>query len=243
MLDDSGRVFSDFGYKTIDKAGTTAVIAESFDISDWPAGRYRLRITATDLLSQQKDSQQVLVTVLEPSTVVASAEVIDEPQPYDTLSLEVQLRLVAYTLTPVEEEALKTLNPVGKKNFLKQYWREHDSDPKTAVNETLIEAVERYEYANYNFSTNAEKTNGWKTDRGRIYMTYGPWEERDDIEAPRVGNPFVIWWYHSIREGSVFVFEDLQGFRDYTLVHSNVEGERYSQEWEDILRDQRYNWY
>jgi GWxTD domain-containing protein len=241
VFDDSGRVYSDLGYKSVEKAGTSAVIAESFDIAGWPVGTYRLRITATDLLSQQSDSQQVAVTIFAPEVaaeIPAAAVVFD---PYDTLSPEVQLRLVDYLLTPVEKDALKSLNRQGRPSFLAQFWRANDSDPNTAVNETRLEAIERYEYANHNFSTGSGEPDGWRTDRGRIYMTYGPWEERDDIEAPRVGNPFVVWFYHSLREGSVFVFEDRQGYRDYTLVHSNVEGERYSKNWEDRLRQDIYN--
>ncbi len=236
VIDDSGRVHSDLGHKTIDKVGGTAVIAESFGIAGWPAGTYRLRITATDLLSRQSDSQQVAVTIVGPETV---AEVMEEAEvfdPYDTLSLEVQKRLVNYLLTPVEKDALNSLNRTGISNFLSQYWREHDSDPATRANETRLAIIERYEYANRHFSNDSEKSDGWLTDRGRIYMTYGPWEDRDNIQAPRLGNPFVVWHYHSLREGSVFVFEDRQGYQDYTLVHSNVEGERYSKAWEDRLR-------
>ncbi|MCP4685816.1 MAG: GWxTD domain-containing protein [bacterium] len=241
VLDESGSVHTDLGQKTTQKSGGTAVIAESFDIAGWPAGRYRLQIIATDLESLQSDTQQVAVTILTPEAVADVFEVEEINDPYDTLGLEVQQRLVRYMLTPVEKEAFESLNHRGKFNFLAQFWQDHDSDPSTKFNETRKEMHDRYMFANHSFSTSLESADGWRTDRGRIYLTYGPWEDRDDAQAPRVGNPFVVWHYHSLREGSVFVFEDLQGFQDYTLVHSNVEGERYNKDWEDRLRQDIFN--
>jgi len=241
VLDASDLVYSNLGHKTVEKTGNTAVIAESFEIAGWPAGTYRLQVTAVDLLTGQADSQQVAVTIVAPGALAEVLQVEEKVDPYDTLSLEIQQRLVRYMLTPVEREALKALNQQGKRSFLAQYWRDNDSDPSTRFNETRKELFERYEYVNRTFSTSMESADGWQSDRGRIYMTYGPWEDRDDIESPRLGNPFVVWHYHSLREGSVFVFEDRQGFQDYTLVHSNIEGERYSKEWEDRLRQDIYN--
>lgn len=242
VLDEKGEVYSDLGYKSVEKGGSTAVIAQPIDITYWPTGVYYLQVKAADPLSAQSDSQQVAISIMTPETVARAAGVSERyHDPYDTLALDVQLNLVYYLLTPVEKEALKGLNAQGKSTFLKQYWRDHDSDPTTPFNETRLEELNRYEFSNNRFSTNTEKTDGWKSDRGRIYMTYGPWEERDDVESPRVGNPFEVWYYHSIREGAVFVFEDLQGFRDYTLVHSNVEGERHDSDWENRLRQDIYN--
>jgi GWxTD domain-containing protein len=162
---------------------------------------------------------------------------------YDSLSLEVKVRLVHYLLNPVEKQTLNSLTAVGKETFLDQYWREHDSDPETEVVENRREMLARYLFCSNFFSNNVEEPDGWSTDRGRIYMTYGPWEERDDIQAPNVGRPFEVWYYHSIREGAVFVFEDKQGFEDYTLVHSNAEGERFSDEWDNKLQDELYKIY
>ena len=240
FLDDSGKVYRDFGYRTRQKSGNSAVIAESFDITGWTAGLYRLRLAATDLLSGQADTQFVafrIVSMYESLGAVASTEASEA---YDTLSLEVKLHLVEYLLTPAEKKTLNSLSDTGKETFAEQFWREYEPDPDVNTVQTRQELLGRYLYCNAFFSSNVEKTDGWLSDRGRIYMTYGPWEERDDIQTPTAGNPFEVWYYYSIREGGVFVFEDKQGFHDYTLVHSNVEGERYNQGWEDRLREELY---
>jgi len=74
-------------------------------------------------------------------------------------------------------------------------------------------------------------------------MTYGPWEDREDIHAPRSGKPFVIWHYYSMREGLLFVFEDQEGYQEYRLVHSNATGEVYSAEWVNLLNEELYKIY
>jgi hypothetical protein len=94
-----------------------------------------------------------------------------------------------------------------------------------------------YNYANQNWSIAGDKDDGWATDKGRIYMTHGPWDVIDDFQAPIIGNPYTIWHYHSLEDGSVFVFEDKQGFNDYRLVHSNYKGEVFSKNWDALLRE------
>ena len=66
-------------------------------------------------------------------------------------------------------------------------------------------------------TTNEFLNNGWNTDRGRIFMQYGVWEQRDDKEAPRSGNSFEVWHYHSLESGLTFIFEDVYGDDAYRV--------------------------
>jgi len=243
VLDNAGTVFRDFGYKLQEKPGSTAVVAEVFDLDGWPAGQYRLRMIASDLDTEVSDTAFIDLRIVRQPRLTYALNKSLIADPYDTLSLEVRERLVAYLLTPDQKLTFSRLSPVGRENFLEQFWEEHDVNPETRIIENRLEMIERFDYCNHLFSYNTTRTNGWSTDRGRIYMKYGPWDDRDDISTPVVGNPFVIWYYHTVREGAVFVFEDKQGFHDYTLVHSNVEGERFSREWEERLRQQLYKLY
>jgi hypothetical protein len=109
------------------------------------------------------------------------------------------------------------------------------------VIENRRQMYERFLMCNHLFSTDDLNVDGWSTDRGRVYMVYGPWEVRDDIQAPRTGNPFEVWYYHSIQEGIYFVFEDSRGNGDYRLVHSNGDGERFNSEWDEIVQNGDYN--
>jgi len=240
LLDQNGETFEDFGYRLRSAPGKSAVVADQFDSRGWPTGQYRLRMIATDLKTEQADTAFLdlkIVPKVRPRPVLAVNSYTD---PYDTLSLTDREHLVAYLLTPNDKKTLSRLTETGKNTFLDQFWREHDSNPDTRVIENRLEMIERYNFANRFFSTNSRHTDGWTTDRGRIYMLYGPWDQRDDISSPEVGDSYTVWHYYSVRQGVLFVFEDRQGFNDYTLVHSNLEGEIFSKAWQDRLERDIY---
>jgi len=72
---------------------------------------------------------------------------------------------------------------------------------------------------------------GWRTDRGRVMITYG---RPDEIERePHSINtrPFEVWRYFGIDGGIEFVFVDKQGFTDYELVHSTSRTELQDYNW------------
>jgi GWxTD domain-containing protein len=240
FLDNTGSIYRDFGHVLRHKSGSTAVITPRFDIAGWPVGEYRLRMIAGDPATQAADTSRLVVRIVPELGERSAGTISAHFDPYDTLTLEQKVNLVHYLLTPDQEAVLSTLTPEGKENFLAQFWKDHDSDPSTRIIESRLAIIERYNFANRFFSSDEKKTNGWRTDRGRIYMTYGPWDERVDMSAPEIGNPYVVWYYRSVREGAVFVFEDKQGFHDYTLVHSNMEGEIFNQEWKDRLETDIY---
>ena len=45
----------------------------------------------------------------------------------------------------------------------------------------------------------------------------------------------MVWYYLRLGEGKLFLFEDWSGNGDYRLVHSNVYGEIFSKEWDELL--------
>jgi len=95
---------------------------------------------------------------------------------------------------------------------------------------------ERYLYANSFFSVIKSENDGWYTDRGRILMLYGMWDQRDDEAHPTSGHPYQIWWYYSLNGGTVFVFQDDQGLGEYRLVHSSLAGEIFNGEWDNAIK-------
>jgi hypothetical protein len=72
---------------------------------------------------------------------------------------------------------------------------------------------------------------GYRTDRGRVYIVYGP---PDDIERhPNESDtkPYEIWTYNSIQGGVEFDFlQKVQG-SDYELVNSTVRSELHDDTW------------
>ena len=232
VLSQDSSLFVPLGSRLRPKPGASVVIAESFPIAGWLPGLYYVKLTVAEADGSSPASS------LTPFRIVSAEELRQKLlaagglDPYDTLSLQQKIQLVTYMLTPDERQAIDRLNDQGKLNFLQQYWREHDADPSTEVNETRMEMIRRFELCNRLFSTNAERDNGWLTDRARIYMTLGQYDQIDDRQAPLVEGPFQIWYYNHIQQGRFYIFQDTKGDSDYRLVHSNDPANIYSKEWQ-----------
>ncbi len=116
---------------------------------------------------------------------------------------------VTYIITDEERAAFKRLSTdEERENFIEQFWLRRDPTPDTAENEFKEEHYRRIAYANERFASGIP---GWKSDRGRIYITFGPPDEREEhpsggsYERPYEeggGNtstyPFEIWRYRWI---------------------------------------------
>jgi GWxTD domain-containing protein len=93
---------------------------------------------------------------------------------------------VAYIITNAERTAFNNLTTDAEREyFIEQFWLRRDPTPGTPANEFKDEHYRRIAYANQQF-TDAH-LDGWKSDRGRIYITYGPPDEIDShtSEVPR----------------------------------------------------------
>ncbi len=110
---------------------------------------------------------------------------------------------VVYIISDEERKAFKQLsNDEERDQFIEAFWQRRDPTPDTEENEFKEEHYRRIEYANEHFAAGLP---GWKTDRGRIFIMYGP---ADEIDAHPSGGTYD----RPIEEGggttSTFPFED-----------------------------------
>ena len=85
---------------------------------------------------------------------------------------------VVYIITDEERAAFKRLQTdEEREQFIEQFWLRRDPTPDTVENEFKEEHYRRIAYANEHYASGIP---GWKTDRGRIYIMYGP---PDEIES------------------------------------------------------------
>jgi GWxTD domain-containing protein len=85
---------------------------------------------------------------------------------------------VAYIITDRERAAFESLTTdEEREHFIEQFWLQRDPTPGTVENEFKEEHYRRIAYANEHYASSIP---GWKTDRGRIYVIYGP---ADEIES------------------------------------------------------------
>ena len=118
----------------------------------------------------------------------------------------------------------------SKKEFLFDFWNARDNSPSTPENEYFYEYLKRIELSNQRY--NSMQKQGWKTDRGRIYIIYGEPSEIERYPNQIESRPYEIWHYNEIEGGVFFIFADLTGFSEYTLVHSTKRGELRDDNWE-----------
>ena len=138
---------------------------------------------------------------------------------------------VAYIITKEEQRAFKALQTdEERENFIENFWRRRDPDPDTEENEYREEYYERIAYANEKFTSGIP---GWKTDRGRIYITWG---KPDGVESHPTGGsyerpswegggststyPFETWFYRhldGVGDGIEIEFVDPTGSGEYRI--------------------------
>ena len=92
---------------------------------------------------------------------------------------------VVYILSKQERSVFRKLTTdEERENFIEQFWLRRDPDPSTEANEFKEEHYRRIAYANENYKSGAD---GWTTDRGRIYIMFGPPNEREAFVS---GGPY-----------------------------------------------------
>ena len=92
---------------------------------------------------------------------------------------------VRWIITPEELTAFKALsNDEERDAFIEQFWQRRDPTPDTEENEFKEEHYRRIAYANEHFAAGRA---GWRTDRGRIYIVFGP---PDEIESHPSGGTY-----------------------------------------------------
>jgi len=85
---------------------------------------------------------------------------------------------VDYIITDEERKAFSRLQTDDEREqFIEQFWMRRDPTPDTEENEYREEHYRRIAWANEQFASGIP---GWKTDRGRIYIKFGPPDERDE---------------------------------------------------------------
>ncbi len=110
---------------------------------------------------------------------------------------------VRWIITDEEQKAFKLLsNDEERDQFIEGFWQRRDPTPDTIENEFKEEHYRRMAYANEHFAAGIP---GWKSDRGRIYIMYGP---ADEIESHPSGGSYERPMEEGGGETSTFPFED-----------------------------------
>jgi GWxTD domain-containing protein len=124
---------------------------------------------------------------------------------------------ISYIISKQERKIFRELPEDGRDAFIEEFWKRRDPDPDTPFNEFRAEYEDRVAKAAMLF--HGEGRPGWRTDRGRIYILFGPPSER--LTYPMDGSGYCreVWYYGAFPV--VFVDEHCSGY--YVLQAINLE--------------------
>jgi GWxTD domain-containing protein len=145
---------------------------------------------------QEKALQMILERKMAEERLMASArgEMEEARQPLETPYQKWVDEDVVYIIAPEEKAAfLRMKSDEEREKFIEQFWARRDPTPGTAKNEFKEEHYRRIAYANGRFAAGVP---GWKTDKGHVYILFGP---PDEIEShPGKGDQ---WRYRAPGKG------------------------------------------
>ena len=113
---------------------------------------------------------------------------------------------VVWIISETERQAFKQLtNDEEREQLIENFWQRRNPSPDSPENTYRDEIYARIAYANEHFAAGKP---GWMTDRGHIYIAYGPPDDKDthpssgEYQRPMdegggstVAYPFEIWHY------------------------------------------------
>jgi len=138
---------------------------------------------------------------------------------------------VVYIISPAERQSFLQLETnEEREQFIEQFWLRRSATPDLPDNDFKEEHYRRIAYANEHYASGIP---GWKTDRGRMYIMWGP---ADEIESHPTGGtydrpmdegggstttyPWETWRYRymeGIGENIIWEFVDPSGSGEYHL--------------------------
>jgi GWxTD domain-containing protein len=138
---------------------------------------------------------------------------------------------VVYIISPEERKSFLQLETnEEREQFIEQFWLRRSTNPDLPDNDFKEEHYRRIAYTNEHYASGIP---GWKTDRGRMYIMWGP---PDEIESHPTGGtydrpmdegggstttyPWETWRYRymeGIGENVIWEFVDPSGSGEYHL--------------------------
>jgi GWxTD domain-containing protein len=212
------------------RSGESAVLVDDFGASRLRTGTYSLVVALQDTARHALTESSRKFYVFNPTLGVDSTllslgtglplavySTMEEPE------LDRDFKWSRYELTEAEQAQYKQLSGADvKRKFLSDVWRRRPPGAREVY-------MARVAHANEAFSMLGRE--GYRTDRGRVYIVYGA---PDDVERhPNESDtkPYEIWTYNNIQGGVEFDFlQRIQG-SDYQLVNSTHRDELHDANW------------
>lgn len=165
-------------------------------------GRYSLEITVKQgVLTKQKES---------------TFNVIWPMKPLSLSDFKLAVSALQHIATEEEMNQMTSLSTSKAKSIFREFWKKRNSDTTRAYNPKMAEYYRRVDEVNRRFSSEND-LNGYRTDRGRIYILFGAPTKTDRLLKPNMA-PTEIWTYDTLKRR--FIFTDSKKTGNYILVQT-----------------------
>jgi GWxTD domain-containing protein len=137
-------------------------------------------------------------------------------RPFSLQDQDLAIDALRHIAKEPEMEGLLSGGATKRAEAFARFWRERSRDTTTAYNEVMAEYYYRVDDALRRYSTNREN-DGYKTDRGRIYILYGPPQKSERSLQPNSA-PTEIWTYERLHRRFIYIDTGKNG--NYVLSQS-----------------------
>jgi len=205
------------------------------DLAGLPPGDYRLHVKASGADSV------VRTAAFRMAGFETEAAIADATPAQDVFAGMGEARLdtlylpLVYLMTAEEQGSYPSLTLEGKRRWLRLFWQKRDPTAGTPRNEAQEDFYARIAEANRRYREGgAAQIPAWRTDRGRIFIKYGPPDEV--LTRPQAGNsrPYEVWKYSRGR-ALKYVFLDQTLFGNYVLIWTDDRREPSRPNWQELL--------
>ncbi len=248
------KQYSGFGLKNTQPV---VPLLASWPITELPTGGYNLVVEAigpdgdtllrrkTYFVRQGKPQSDSLLAAPSLSEVALSAQFDRALKNTEPVSQYIKY---LYPISDKNERKfqqglLDGANTQKMRKYLFAFWQSKKPEDPLQAWEKYLEKVR---YVNQKYPSRLRP--GYRTDRGRVYLTYGePSQVQERPLEPQMP-PYEIWHYEQInspyvinQNNRIFIFGEMEtSTNEYQLVHSTAVSEQHSRDWQQELLERSY---
>jgi GWxTD domain-containing protein len=226
------------------------VLLSQFDLSELASGNYFLNLEIRNKSNEVMVANKSFFQVSNPE-VLFNEDLLAKIESGESFvskfssdSINYLIKSIYPIATPAERLFIdnsdeENVSEITKRKFLAFFWESRDKqNPEFAWKKYQVEVIKT------NNSFGNKYMPGFETDRGRVYLQYGPPNTISDQEFEAGGGmhdgsvPYQIWHYYEIgdqRDGKFVFYNPHLIPNGYTLLHSNVVGEINNPHWQTYL--------
>ena len=232
-------------YNKLNKISSSSVVPvlNSFDLSNLPTGNYVLKLSVMDknqlilstkeLAFQRTNLKNSMKLNRLNSVSIANTFASDIHQDSLNEFMKCLAPLASNLEKNIIDNKLDDIDDTLKRQFIYSFWYNRFPNNPAYNWSKYKQEVKK---TNQLFGTKVRK--GYETDRGRIYLKYGPPNTITDRPNEPSAYPYQIWHYYKIgrfnNKRFVFYLPDLVS-NDYVILHSTLQGEYFNNNWKTDL--------